>query len=135
MRISPDGTKLAFVSQNAEGKVVLWVRPLDKLQAQALPGTEGAESPFWSPDSRQIAFYDPYYRGHLKRVDAAGGQPQIICDASSGLGGDWNKDGTIILVQKFNGGISRVSASGGVPVQITFPAKSSLSHAYPLFPP
>src|SRR5205085_9825702 len=77
VRISPDGTKLAFVGQNPDGKPIIWVRSLDKLQPQALPGTEGAYFPIWSPDSRQIAFYDLY--DHIKKIDASGGQTQVIC--------------------------------------------------------
>jgi serine/threonine protein kinase len=134
VRISPDGMKVAFVGQNAEGKFMLWVRPLDKTQARALSGTEGADSPFWSPDSRQIAFYDPY--DHLKRIDAAGGQAQIICDANSGLGGDWNENGAIVFAPSAISGIYRVSASGGVPVQVTKPPTSPrVTHGFPVFLP
>jgi serine/threonine protein kinase len=52
--ISPDGRRLAFVA-NLEGKTQLWVRPIDSTVAQPLPGTDGADNPFWSPDSRFIA--------------------------------------------------------------------------------
>src|SRR5215472_3826463 len=55
--LSPDGLRLAYVAQNADGKALLWVRPLDSLQAQPLVGTEGAGYPFWSPDSRYIGFF------------------------------------------------------------------------------
>jgi eukaryotic-like serine/threonine-protein kinase len=134
VRISPDGSKVAFVGQNAEGKAVLWLRSLDKLQPQPLPGTEGADQPFWSPDSRQVAFYDLY--DHLKRIDVASGQSHFICDAHTDLGGDWNTDGTILFSPAPVSGIYRVSASGGVPVQVTKPDPSKqLSHAYPSFLP
>ena len=133
-RISPDGTKLAFVGQNPEGKPVLWVRALDRLQPQALPGTEGAYLPFWSPDSRQIAFQD--LTDHIKKIDVSGGQPQIICNANSDLGGDWNADGMILYAPTPTSGIYRVSATGGVPVQVTQPdAARRLSHGYPSFLP
>src|SRR5262249_20282448 len=52
--ISPDGTRLAFLGQNAQATNVLWIRPLDKGAAQPLAGTEGANHPFWSPDGRRI---------------------------------------------------------------------------------
>ena len=54
--VSPDGQKLAFTASSAEGKWQLWVRPLDSLDAQPLTSTDDAIEPFWSPDSRSIAF-------------------------------------------------------------------------------
>ncbi len=134
VRISPDGSRLAFVGQNAQGKGVLWVRQLDKQSSEALPGTEGATYPFWSPDSRQIGFFDQP-QGKLKRIDSSGGQPQILGDASFGSGGDWGPDGTILYAPgDVNSGIYRVAANGAVPVQITTPAPSS-SHSFPYFLP
>jgi dipeptidyl aminopeptidase/acylaminoacyl peptidase len=134
VRISPDGTRLAFVGQNPQGKAVLWIRPLDKQNSQPLTGTEGAKFPFWSPDSRHIAFYDQQ-QGKLKRIDSSGGQPQILGDAIFGLGGDWGDDGTILFATgEANSGISRVAANGGVPVEITTPAPSS-SYSFPHFLP
>jgi serine/threonine protein kinase len=134
LALSPDGTKLAFVGQNAEGKLVLWMRPLDRVEARQLPGTENADFPFWSPDSRQIAFFDPYYQGHLKKVDAGGGQPQIICDTPGGAGGDWAADGTIIFASDKDSAIYRVNSNGGTPVRITDPGAAG-RHAYPSFLP
>ena len=77
---SPDGTKLAFVGLTEDGKS-LWIRPLDSLDAQRLPGTDGAEFPFWSPDNRCLAFFAD---GKLKKIDITGGPPQILCDAPNG---------------------------------------------------
>ncbi|HEY2018259.1 MAG TPA: protein kinase, partial [Bryobacteraceae bacterium] len=136
VRISPDGTRLAFVGQNVEGKIVLWVRPLDSLHAQALPGTEGATYPFWSPDSRQIGYF--VWPNKLMRTDSSGGQPQIIYDAKFGLGGDWNRDGTILFSPNGNANsvLYRVSAGGGVPVPATTPnASAPAGHAFPVFLP
>ncbi len=55
--VSPDGQRLAFVAVDANGKQQLWVRPLDALKAELLPGTEGASYPFWSPDSQSLGFF------------------------------------------------------------------------------
>jgi serine/threonine protein kinase len=55
--ISPDGNKLAFTARDAAGKVLLWIRPIDSLTAQPLPGTDDATHPFWSPDSQFIAYF------------------------------------------------------------------------------
>jgi eukaryotic-like serine/threonine-protein kinase len=70
--LSPDGLRLAYVAQTADGKKLLWVRPVDSLQAQALAGTEEATYPFWSPDSRTIGFFAA---GKLKKIDGSGGPP------------------------------------------------------------
>src|SRR5262249_48208715 len=55
--ISPDGRKLAFTAADSSGKVTLWLRFIDSLTAQPVPGTEGASFPFWSPESRFIAYF------------------------------------------------------------------------------
>ena len=136
VRISPDGTKLAFVGQNAEGKIVLWVRPLDGMRAQPLPGTEGAKYPFWSPDGRNIGYF--VWPRKLMRVNSSGGQPQTVCDATTGLGGDWNAGGVVLFSPNANAasGIYRVSAEGGVPVQVTTTgASAKVTHAFPVFLP
>ena len=136
VRISPDGTRVAFVGMNALGKRSLWIRPLDQPRAQALPGTEGAMYPFWAPDSRQIAFFDTQ-QGKLKKIDSSGGQPKIICDAFWGLGGDWGRDGTILFSPDGNARsvIYRVASKGGVPTPITMPGGVSASQGFPSFLP
>src|SRR5204863_6206559 len=57
LALSPDGRRLAFVAARKRAASRLWIRPLDGVQAQPLPGTEGASYPFWSPDSRFLAFF------------------------------------------------------------------------------
>src|SRR5262249_54873871 len=93
--ISPDGRQMVFVASqshpgtSAQPLPMLWVRPLSALVSRALPGTEGALSPFWSPDSRQIGFFAA---GKLKKVDAAGGPPVALCAADGlAIGGTWNR--------------------------------------------
>jgi Tol biopolymer transport system component len=66
--LSPDGLRLAYVALDADGKTRIWVRSLDSLEARALAGTEGATFPFWSPDSRFLAFFASE---KLKKIDAS----------------------------------------------------------------
>jgi eukaryotic-like serine/threonine-protein kinase len=106
--ISPDGRWLAFTAA-AGGNDQLWVRALDALTPQALPGTEGAKFPFWSPDSRSIGFFTG---GKLKKVEFSGGPVQTLCDAGTGWGGTWNHDGVIVF-GTLGFGLYRVSAMGG----------------------
>src|SRR5579863_2378248 len=113
--ISPDGGEVVF-SAISGGVSQLYVRALNSLTFQPLPGTEGAMFPFWSPDSRSIAFFTS---DKLKRIEIGGAAPVAVCDASFGRGGSWGPDGTIIAALTYNNGIYRVSASGGAPTLIT----------------
>src|SRR5215472_14022675 len=86
LALSPDGRTAAFVA-TVNGVTALWVRPLDGTAARLIPGTEGASYPFWSPDSKSIAFFA---QGKLQRVDPAGGTPLVLCKTTSGgMGGTW----------------------------------------------
>ena len=136
LAVSPDGRRLAFVA-SFEGRDVLWVRSLDSLSAQALPGTEGAliqSHPFWSPDSRFIGFFAG---GKLKKIEASGGPPQTLCDIGGPRGGTWNRDGVIIFAPVPFGPLYRVSAAGGEPTPVTALKQSDLetAHRWPYFLP
>jgi len=113
--LSPDGRYVVFGAAGANG-TQLYLRALDDLTSRPLPGTEGGFFPFWSPDSRSIAFFTA---DKLKRIDLGGPSAVSICDASLGRGGTWNRDGTILAALFYNGGIFRVPASGGAPTRIT----------------
>ena len=118
--ISPDGRRLAFVAVAQDGGTALWIRSLAAGTAQQLTGTEGATLPFWSPDSRQVGFFQA---SKLKIVDPGSGAVQVLCDAPDGFGGTWNDRGTILFAfAGFNEAsdigshsILKVSASGGEP--------------------
>ncbi len=115
--ISPDGLKLAFVAEDTATTVKqLWVRSLNSLTSLPLPGTENANLPFWSADSRYIAFFA---KGKLKKILATGGPTLTISNASSGRNGSWNQDDIILFTPTFNGVIHKVSAAGGESVPIT----------------
>jgi eukaryotic-like serine/threonine-protein kinase len=93
--LSPDGSRLLFLAAGANGTTLLWVRPLDSLEAHPLPGTEGVVgNPFWSPDSRYIGFSAGR---KLKKIDAAGGSAQVLCDTYGAIGGFWTSDGKIVF--------------------------------------
>jgi Tol biopolymer transport system component/predicted Ser/Thr protein kinase len=129
--VSPDGHQIAFAATSAERKTLLWVRSLDTLTAQSLPGTEGAGRPFWSPDSRFLGFFAD---GKLKKIDVSGGPPITLCDSGPGLGGTWGRDGVIVFAPGY-AGLQRVSASGGVPTAASALGAGEGGHRRPFFLP
>ena len=132
--LSPDGRYLVMSAVDASGKTMLWLRPLDTRVAQPIAGTEGASFPFWSPDSRFIAFLA---ETKLKKVGIAGGDVNTLCDAAFGSTGAWNTDDTILFTPRGNAPLFRVAASGGTPVQATTldTASGDVQHSYPSFLP
>ena len=132
--LSPDGRKLVFVGTGKDGKRMLWLRSIDSGTAVALAGTENAELPFWSPDSRSVGFSAG---GELQRVDVTGGsQPQVICEIQGSAGATWGSSGVIVFDQG-NKPLQRVAAAGGTPTPI-FPldsARGETGHVAPYFLP
>ncbi len=108
--ISPDGRKLAFVATTADGRDLLFLRPLESLEARRLEGTDGAAYPFWAPDGRSVAFFA---QGKLAKIDASGGSPVILCDAPNPRGGSWGSRGTIVFSVNAGGEMHRVGENGG----------------------
>jgi Tol biopolymer transport system component len=132
MTVSPDGRHFVFPARNASGKVQLWIQPVDSLSARVIPATDDAFVPFWSPDSRSVAFMTP---GKLKRVDINGGPVQDISDAVLGApGGTWSPEGVILFSPRPNGPLYRVAATGGEPVAVT-KLENQGSHRFPWFLP
>ena len=133
MAISPDGTMLAFGAASAGGVNQIWVRRLDAVTATVLPGTEGADTMFWSPDNRFIGFFADQ---KLKKIDLMGGRPETLCAVAGTAGsGTWNRDDIILFGSTATGGIRRVSAEGGEPVQVTEPDTPLGRHSWPRFLP
>jgi serine/threonine protein kinase len=132
--ISPDGTKLAFIARenNGHGQLVLYVRALNSTTAQPLSGTSGAVHPFWSPDSRNLAFFA---EGKLRRIDSNGGPIQDLAPGDRGRGGAWGPDGTILYVPGINDAIMQVPANGGTPKPASKYAPGEGGHRWPNFLP
>ena len=128
--VAPAGDTLVFVGQpRAAGSVQqLYVRSLDRLTAQVLPGTEGAMSPFFSPDGRWVGFFAG---AKLKKAAIAGGGAIELAHAPNGRGGSWGDDDHIIYMPDFYSGLWRVPASGGEAVRVTSPANDSGTHRWP----
>jgi eukaryotic-like serine/threonine-protein kinase len=129
--ISPDGTHIVF-SARAEGKSQLFVRSMDQLNPAPLPGTEDGTFPFWSPDSRSIAFFAG---GKVKRMDIGGGPAVNICDGLIARGGAWSSKGIILFSPNAQQPLSKVSATGGTPTPATRLSDKYTTHRWPQFMP
>lgn len=111
--LSPDGTRIVFVSRTADGRTHLNTRRLDRSDTIRLAGTEGARAPFVSFDGRWVGFWAD---GKLKKVALDGGAPVVLCDATDLLGASWGEDDTIIAALGMPGQLSRIPGAGGEPV-------------------
>jgi len=128
-RLSPDGNFLVYRSADSSGRYSIWIRPLNSLKPYRLPGTLGATRPFWSPDSRSIAFFQG---DMLKKMPVSGGPSELICKTLGGSDGYWGSDETIL----FDGyspteEIMYVSANGGTPVSVTHKTMDDDWHGWP----
>jgi serine/threonine protein kinase len=137
MALSPDGTKIAFVVHSpTDHSNRVWIRALGSTSVQPLAGTEGANMPFWSPDSKSVAFFADDNK--LKRADASGGPVIILADAAAPRGGTWGKNGQIVFAPELGGkGLAEISSDGGTVTWITHLDSSSgqNSHRWPSFLP
>ncbi|MBK7143552.1 MAG: protein kinase [bacterium] len=110
--LSPDGSMLAFHAVDTSGRTKVWIRRLDALKAEPIPGTDGARRPFWSPDSKQIAFMQ---NGQLMKVAANGGPIQLIAKMPGNASdGTWGSKDVILLDGGAADPIWRVGSSGGI---------------------
>jgi predicted Ser/Thr protein kinase len=112
--VSPDGHYVAIAAA-VNGKRQIWLRALDALQPQPMPGTDGATYPFWSPDSRYIGFFA---QEKLKKIAAGGGPAQSLCDAPDGRGGSWSRENIIVFSSEAGNALERISAAGGVLAEV-----------------
>ncbi len=133
LAVSADGEMLAFVARDdASGENMLYTQRIGSANASVLPGTEGANYPFWSPDGADLAFFSS---GKLKKVAIAGGPPHVLAEATSGRGGAWGRRGVIIYTPDAGGPLWRVNADGTNPTPLT--AKlyvgNETSHRWPVF--
>jgi hypothetical protein len=129
--LAPNGRHIVFVA-SADGRQRLWLRSLDSTTITPLAGTDDADYPFWSADSRSIGFFAS---GKLRRIDIAGGPQVTLADAPVGRGGSWNSDGTIVF-SPTGEGLVRVPAGGGEPTPITrLNPPAQAAHLWPQFLP
>ena len=139
LAISPDGRLLVYSGRDGE-VTALWLRSLTSDDSWRLPGTEGGNSPFWSPDSTSIGFFADR---KLKRLDLNGlgtrardpggiPVPVALTEVRSQRGGTWGPD-NIIVFAPYPGGLKRISADGGAVTSLTIPDSGEPHHVRPQF--
>jgi Tol biopolymer transport system component len=133
--ISPDGNKVVYGLRVQGAGDRLFIRRLEGFEARPLPETEDAIFPFWSADSRSVAYFT---RGSLRRIDVDTGTTQIINDhAPWGRGGSWNEKGQILFAPHPNSGIHLTAVGGGSDTELTVvdPKLIDASHRFPCWLP
>jgi eukaryotic-like serine/threonine-protein kinase len=132
--MSPVGNRLAFVTVAQGDKPTLWVRTMSTPAAQQVSGSEDAQYPFWSPDSRHVAFFADR---KLRTVDVSTGEVRVVCESKVLIGGTWNADDVIVFAPAVAAVLYRVAAAGGTPTPVTrLPREGSgQAHRWPFFLP
>jgi len=133
LAFSRDGRKIVYRIQSSTSATQLYLRDLEKIEPTLIAGTEGATTPFFSPDGQWIGFFD---NGKLWKISIFGGKRLPLCDSRGSLPGAWG-DGSIIFTPQYNVGLWRVSDEGGEPVRLTQPdeSKGEAGHRFPQFLP
>jgi Tol biopolymer transport system component len=131
LALSPDGAQLAYVAV-AAGKQQLYLRALDSLESRPVPGTEGAISPFFSPDSQWLGFFAD---GKLKKIQVNGGVAQVLSDAVLPRGASWGSNGIIAFAPSGGSVLQQIHGDGGTPQALTHLEPGEPSHRWPEFLP
>ena len=144
VELSPNGRQIAFVSRSTEPNAParrIFVRNLSGWDSIAVPGTENAQNPFFSPDGEWLGFQQGR---QIKKVSLAGGMPVTLVENLNNAGGDWGppgiawgKNGTIVFPQSLGVGLSMVRDTGGEVQEFTTidAAANESSHRLPHFLP
>lgn len=132
--ISPDGRTLAMVLADSAGTMHLWVRPINSFKGRELPGTSNVTQPFWSPDSRSLAFFAG---NKLMKITVAFGDPEALADVRTPRGGAWSNAGIILFAPTSNGPLYTLPAAGGEPKAVTRldSTRHETAHRFPHFLP
>lgn len=138
MALSADGRSLIYAAIEAspgpQAKPRLYLRRMDRGQAEPIAGSEGGINPFLSPDDRWVGFWAD---GRIMKVPVEGGVPVPLCEAPMIFGASWGADNTIVFADYQETGLSRVSGEGGNIERLTLadPKRGAASHRLPAWLP
>jgi len=129
LAIAPDGRNMVYLAgERLSG--ILYLRPLDRLEAEPMSGSEGASDPFFSADGKTVAYFSA---GQIHKISIFGGAPQQVCETGGFMrGGHWADD-NMIWFGHLNRAIHRVPAAGGTPEEVTLmdTTVGEISHRFP----
>ena len=109
--ISPDGATVVFRGSSEKGARGFFRKRLAGGEAELIPGTEGGQAPFFSPDGEWLGFTT---MSELKKVALSGGEPTRVAELPPvSYGATWMSDGSIAVARSSNNGLYRVSSAGG----------------------
>jgi eukaryotic-like serine/threonine-protein kinase len=129
--ISPDGKQVAYIATQG-GIQQLYLRAMDSLEARAVPGTDGAVNPFFSPDDQWVGFFAA---NELRKVPVNGGSVQTVGEAGISPGAAWSGHGMIAVAPDPLAGLQQVPDKGGASQPLTRLEKGETSHGWPQFLP
>ncbi len=130
LSIAPDGRQVAFPATR-DGVIRLWLQDLSSGRTEALPGTDAAVLPFWSPDGQRLGFFVP---GAIKAFDLASASISDVVAAASALGAAWNTSGDLVFASSPRGGLTIRRSDGAVePLTTLDEAAGERSHTLPVF--
>ena len=133
LAVSRDGRRIAFVGESASTPPQLYVRSLDSPSMRALPGTEGASKPAWSPDGRRLAFHQDR---KLKTVSLDGGSPQTVAEmVNPRSAASWSDEDTLLYHSDYRLALMSVPAGGGTPSVVLAEAGPNQSWFSPVWLP
>ena len=129
--LSLDGGHLAYAASQG-GTQQLYLRAMDSLETKAIPGTDGAVNPFFSPDGQWLGFLAG---GKLKKVSVSGGAALALVDASFPLGASWSSQGIVAFAPSFPSALQQVLDAGGATQPLTRLENGEIAHVWPEFLP
>jgi len=133
LAFSPDGSRLAYLVFQDDGSRQIHVRNMGAGRTRAVPGTEGGDTPFFSPDGQWLGFFAD---GSLKKVALRGGEAVTLTPKATNLrGASWGPNGNIVFNLTDSDVLYEVSADGGEPRQLTTLDEGETSHRWPQFLP
>src|ERR1700739_1123977 len=127
--LSPDGTRVAYVAHQS-GTQQLYLHAMDSLEFKPVSGTEGAVTPFFSPDGQWLGFFSG---GKLKKISVSGGAPITVSESLFSGGASWGGQGIIAFTKTAASVLQQVSNEGGTPKDLTRLGKGETSHRWPEF--
>ena len=132
LALAPNGRRLVYPA--AQGGVIsLWLQDLSTGETRALPATDGAAAPFWSPDEARVGFLSG---GRVRAIHLASGAVTDLAEVTSGRGGTWNTADDLIFSPDGTSGLMRRSADGTIAALTTVDREAGeQGHSWPAFLP